>query len=187
MPTAVSEMLARFAACVEPLGALVARVADGDAAAAFLADVAAESEASPFILAGELRDAAPALVAALDRAGIAWRSPTTPDDARDQPLGVGLAVLAVAETGSVMLAERTLADRAVGLLVTTNVTLVRTGELVPALTEAAAALKEVALRPGGGYGTLVTGPSRTADIEMSLTVGVQGPARSIVLFVDELT
>ncbi|MDQ3413285.1 MAG: lactate utilization protein, partial [Chloroflexota bacterium] len=41
--------------------------------------------------------------------------------------------------------------------------------------------------PGGAYATLVTGPSRTADIERVLTVGVQGPARLIVLFVDELS
>ena len=33
---------------------------------------------------------------------------------------------------------------------------------------------------GGGYVTTVTGPSRTADIERSLTIGVQGPSRLIV-------
>ena len=40
-------------------------------------------------------------------------------------------------------------------------------------------LRAQAKRPGGGYTSLVTGPSRTADIEMSLTVGVQGPERVI--------
>ena len=48
-------------------------------------------------------------------------------------------------------------------------------------------LREIASRPGGSYATLVTGPSRTADIERVLTVGVQGPARIAVLFVDDLT
>jgi L-lactate dehydrogenase complex protein LldG len=33
---------------------------------------------------------------------------------------------------------------------------------------------------------LVTGPSRTADIERVLTVGVQGPGKVMTLFVDDL-
>ena len=42
--------------------------------------------------------------------------------------------------------------------------------------------------PGNGrwFSTLVTGPSRTADIERVLTVGVQGPGKVMTLFVDDL-
>jgi len=36
------------------------------------------------------------------------------------------------------------------------------------------------------YISLITGPSRTADIERVLTIGVHGPKRLIIVFVDEL-
>ena len=36
-----------------------------------------------------------------------------------------------------------------------------------------------------GYIAMITGPSRTADIERVLTIGVHGPERLIIVFVDE--
>lgn len=173
----------RFAACLEPLGATVRRVPDSAAAAELIAGIAAETGTSTVVASSELVAAAPSMAAGK----ASWVVPATVADARDQPLGVSLATLAIAETGSIMLAERTLEDRAVGLLSQTHVTVVRTSDLVPSLVEAAAAMREVALRAGGGYGSFVTGPSRTADIEMSLTVGVQGPARVHIVFVDDLS
>jgi L-lactate dehydrogenase complex protein LldG len=187
IPTDVDSRLARFSACVEPLGVTVTRVADSRSAAAFLARAAAELDAERAVVASELMTAAPGLAAALTAAGLPWSSPQSVEESRDRPFGVSLATLAIAETGSVMLAERTLEDRAVGLLTRTHVTVVRTADLVPSLVEAAAAMREVALRSGGGYGAFVTGPSRTGDIEMSLTIGVQGPARVLTLFVDDLS
>ncbi|MCC6792146.1 MAG: LUD domain-containing protein [Thermomicrobiales bacterium] len=178
----IDARLARFTAHVEPLGATVTRVPGSADAAEFIADVAADIEAPNVIAANDLVAVAPALAAA----GANWIAAGAVSETRDQPLGVSLAILAIAETGSVMLAERTLEDRAVGLLTRTHITIVRTSDLVPSLAEAAATMREVALRPGGGYGSFVTGPSRTADIEMSLTVGVQGPARVYILFVDDL-
>jgi len=74
----------------------------------------------------------------------------------------------------------------VGLISKLHVALVPVPKLVPSLADAAPVLREIAQRPGGGYASLITGPSRTADIELSLTIGVQGPEAEIVLFVDHL-
>jgi L-lactate dehydrogenase complex protein LldG len=149
--------------------------------------MATEISAPGFVVSSELTGAAPVLMGALSEAGAAWLNPADVAASRDAPLGVSLATIGIAETGSVMLTEGTLIDRAVGMLTKTHIVIVRTKSIVPTLDEAAPLLKAHALRPGGGYASLVTGPSRTADIELSLSLGVQGPERVFVVVVDELT
>jgi L-lactate dehydrogenase complex protein LldG len=131
-----------------------------------------------------LLNAMPALAEAFEASGIEVEVPTGPDEARDAPLGASLGRMAVAETGSILLAEPTLGDRSIGLLCLAQIIVVPTDALVALLDDAAPALRDLALHSGGGMATLVTGPSRTADIERVLTVGVQGPGRVCVLFVD---
>ena len=138
------------------------------------------------LMSGELRSTAPQLIGAVRKLGIEVEEVTTPESALDVPVGFVLGMHAVAETGSVLLAEPTLSDRAVGMLTLNCVQIVQTETLLPGLDEAGVVLRRLALRPNGAYATLATGPSRTADIEMSLTVGVQGPGKVAVLFVDEL-
>ena len=55
---------------------------------------------------------------------------------------------------------------------------------LPSLDEAAPILRALALAPGRSMVTLVTGPSRTADIEKILILGVHGPKRLVVLLVE---
>jgi L-lactate dehydrogenase complex protein LldG len=128
---------------------------------------------------------APELVIALRNRGFALRFDGTPTDVRDQPLGLTIARNAIAETGSCLLVEPNLTERAVSLMTKTLIVLCSTGALLPGLDETAPVLREVS-RDGASYATLVTGPSRTADIERQLTVGVQGPAEFHVVFVDEV-
>jgi len=179
-------LLEAFRSRAEPLGVTVARVADSDAAAAFIARFATDLAMPEILVAHELAPRAPGVLAALDATDLRWHAPGDPAATRDAPFGISLAHLAVAETASVLLAEPTLSDRAIGMLVATHLVVVATGQLVPSLDEAAPVLDAIARQPGGGYATLVTGPSRTADIERVLTVGVQGPAKLAVLFVDAL-
>jgi len=60
--------------------------------------------------------------------------------------------------------------------------LVPRSEIVPTLDAALARIEALA-RAGRPYVTLMTGPSRTADIERALTVGVHGPRELHVVLV----
>ena len=58
----------------------------------------------------------------------------------------------------------------------------RTGQLLPDLPSVLAKIRPEQTN----YISFITGPSRTADIERVLTIGVHGPEKLIIVFVDEL-
>lgn len=99
-----------------------------------------------------------------------------------EDVGVAAGRLAVAETGSVVTDEHDLSDRLVAMLAPTLVQVVPRREVVGTLDEAADWLSTQTV--GAGYAVLTTGPSRTADIERSLTIGVQGPGSLHVVLVE---
>lgn len=147
---------------------------------------AANAETPSVIVAEELRERYPAFCRALSGLGIAQVAPEGPEQMRDSALGISLARAGIAETGSALMAESTLADRSIGMLPRSQAIVIPTRALLPSLDEAAPILRALALAPGRNMVTLVTGPSRTADIERVLTVGVQGPGRVMMLFADDL-
>ncbi len=103
----------------------------------------------------------------------------------DAAAGLSQAVLAVAETGSVMIAENSLEARSVSMLVLTHFVLVSEHDLVAMLDDVGERLQQ--LTKAGPeqrhYISLITGPSRTSDIERVLTIGVQGPRALCVIIV----
>ena len=117
--------------------------------------------------------------------GVDVREAESPARVADAPAGLSTAELAIAETGSVLLAENALEARVVGMLTLTHFVLVRKETLFPMLEDAGKLL--VGLTNSGSdqrhYISLVTGPSRTADIERTLTIGVQGPKAFCVILV----
>jgi L-lactate dehydrogenase complex protein LldG len=86
--------------------------------------------------------------------------------------GVSRALHGVAATGSVVLAASPDEPRARHLLPEVHVSLLREDAIVPDLGALFAALP----RPLPSALAIVTGPSRSADIEQRLVVGVHGPA-----------
>lgn len=126
-----------------------------------------------------------AILPLLTDQGVALRVASSPASVADAPAGLSSAEMAVAETGSVLLADNVLASRVVSMLTLTHFVLVREQSLVPMLDEVGVYLQQLT---GAGpdqqhYVTLVTGPSRTADIERTLSIGVQGPGALCVIVV----
>lgn len=134
-------------------------------------------------VSAEIRQRASNLVAALGRQGIITRVPTSPSEVRDQPLGLAIAEATIAETGTSILAEPRLESRSVTLMTECLIVVCPRAALMPSLTEAGSVLRHISRR-GSSYATFVTGPSRTADIERQLTVGVQGPGEFHVILID---
>ncbi|MGC4106675.1 MAG: LUD domain-containing protein [Thermomicrobiales bacterium] len=136
-------------------------------------------------IAQETTERAPDLLAALIALGLEPRVSSGPAEVRDQPLGLTIARATIAETGSSLLVEPTVEGRSVTLMTDTLIVLADPAMLVPSLMEAAPILREVSAN-GASYATFVTGPSRTADIERTLAVGVQGPGIFHVLFTSDI-
>lgn len=126
----------------------------------------------------------PQLSEELTPLNIEIRNDSSPENTRDQPWGMTTARAAIAETGSVILEERELNRRSVSLMTNKLIVLCPLDQLMPSLDDAAKVLREIG-NSGSSYATLVSGPSRTADIERQLTIGVQGPGEFHVIFIEE--
>ncbi|HEY8486880.1 MAG TPA: LutB/LldF family L-lactate oxidation iron-sulfur protein [Limnochordales bacterium] len=115
---------------------------------------------------------------ALEQAGIVVHGPDAPRQAlAAASVGVTGAVAAVAATGSVLLCSGPGQARSTSLLPWVHVAVVPQAALVATLEEAFARLP----RPLPSSAVFVTGPSRSADIENDLSVGVHGPGRVSVV------
>jgi L-lactate dehydrogenase complex protein LldG len=102
--------------------------------------------------------------------------------ARAGGTGVILATAGVAETGSLLLTDSALAPRLLGMLADYCIALLDAAAILPDLDAAGEILARLE-REGRRYQSLVTGPSRTADIERVLTIGVQGPKTLSIIVV----
>jgi len=100
-------------------------------------------------------------------------------DQAEAEVGVTGCHAAIAETGSLVLLSGPGSSRTVSLLPPLHVALVRPQDLYFGMGDFfesnAARMDEASCC------TFVTGPSRTADIELSLTIGVHGPGRVVVI------
>jgi L-lactate dehydrogenase complex protein LldG len=158
-----------FTAKAELVGAAVMRTASQESAASLLRQTAREFRCT---------------------ARVAERLPRAVSGSRgsqqgEQPAAevVALAEFAVAETGSIALQEPD-ADRGACFLSERLWVLVSEQDIVPSLEHGMQRLRDLVLA-GARHPVLMTGPSRTADIERVLTIGVHGPRALVIVVVGD--
>jgi L-lactate dehydrogenase complex protein LldG len=110
--------------------------------------------------------------------GLSFR--VTRESAAEARIGISRMDWAVAETGTLLVDATAIEDRLVSSLPLIHIALVATGRILPDMASALGKFDPARSR----YLSAITGPSRTADIERVLTIGVHGPKRLIVVFVD---
>ena len=99
----------------------------------------------------------------------------------DYDVGVTSAQAAIAETGTLVLESESERHRLVSLLPPVHIAIVNADNICLTLGDA---LRSVQREGRSGLSraiTFITGPSRTADIELTLTIGVHGPKELYVI------
>jgi len=193
------QTLDRFRMEFERVGGVFHRVASAAEVPALLERLCRERHARSVVTW-----AAPALgvdvAPALEAAGIGLETMpqgVPPDTERERlrervaraDVGVTGADLAIGETGTLVLRAAAGRPRSTSLLPPCHVAVFDRGALVETLEQVGIALEawhDGPPAPGrGAVINFITGPSRTADIELTLTRGVHGPKEVHAVFVDE--
>lgn len=175
-------LIDRFAGELTALGGRVHRATTADGVAAAVIAVCRTHHAGRLLSWSAEALPVPGVLDALTAAGLSLDTGDLPaGQGRTErlleldPIGIGLtgADGAIAESGTIALVSGPGRGRLASLLPPVHIAVVRHDCFYATLPDFLAAHPDIAER--GSNLVLVTGPSRTADIEMTLTRGVHGP------------
>ncbi len=101
----------------------------------------------------------------------------------DDLVSLAPAFCAIAETGSVVLLSGSENPTSLNFLPDVHIVIVKSSQLVVHIEDAWSKLRGLKRMPRTV--NIITGPSKTADIEQTLQIGAHGPRKLHVVFVDE--
>jgi L-lactate dehydrogenase complex protein LldG len=102
----------------------------------------------------------------------------------ESDLGVTGCDCLVAQTGSVIVSTVSAGGRALSVLPPTHLVIARRDQIIPNLATAMTLLRKRYDKHWPSALSVITGPSRTADIEKILVMGAHGPKRLALYFAD---
>ena len=172
------ERIALFGAMAEKVAATVARVADADAVPGAIAEYLRDRN-----LPATLRTGDDPYLASLEWSGTQIEVTRGRSDG-DDPVGLSHAIAGVAETGTLVLTSGADNPTTINFLPETHIVVVR-GEDIAGDYETVWDVIRARYGKGGMPRTvnMVTGPSRSADIEQTLLLGAHGPRRLHIVVV----
>lgn len=178
-PVSGSDQVGAFIARALALSCTVDQVASHDQVAAAVETYLTRAQLPRQVVVWPALKGHPSLPA-LESAGVAVRfgAPLGSD-----PVGFSAVACAVAETGTLVLASAPDTPASTHLLPETHIALLSTDQIVATLEEAFAHIKrQLPALPRAL--NLVSGPSRTGDIEQTIVLGAHGPYRVHLILVD---
>jgi L-lactate dehydrogenase complex protein LldG len=101
-------------------------------------------------------------------------------------IGITSAKYAIAETGTLVMQSGPGRERLASLLPPVHVAIVDSSQILPDLFDLFALLEASGVAALASNLVLITGPSKTGDIELKLTTGVHGPGEWHVVIIREV-
>jgi L-lactate dehydrogenase complex protein LldG len=173
------DVVDRFCAMAVDAKMRLYRVAGEAALVETIGKVLADIDAKSVLVTDEPLPRRDELVRAIRDDGRQIVDPREDDCAFTADAGITLARMGIAETGSIVIRSGSDTRRLASLAVPEHIAVLREGQIVPDLLDWAATLGS----PMPANEVLITGPSRTADIELNLVMGVHGPKNVHVVLV----
>ena len=191
-PTAGLPRRERFRTALEALAGVVHEASSMEQAADVVAGIAARLGTASILSWSDEAMALPGMTAALQARGLSAVPADVPQTGEARaarlaelaalPLGLTGADAGLAETGSVVIASGPGRPRMASLLVPVHVAVLRLDRLVDSISGLLATRGD--LVAAGSNLVAITGPSRTADIEHTLSRGVHGPGEVHVILLE---
>jgi L-lactate dehydrogenase complex protein LldG len=119
----------------------------------------------------------------LQEAGVPFHSDK--QDFLDTRIGITGCEYLIARTGSIMVTSRQTRGRRINAYPDSHVVIGFSTQLVPDLQQAFQRLRQKYGNKIPSMISVITGPSRTADIEKTLVIGAHGPRNLYLFFVDD--